>query len=314
MVEHIFCAQLSEERQVPFHGLAPLARIWVLVEYTGAWERSAVLFNDLPEPARRWLAELALSYETRQSMAVFIRRGPRSSGPLRCFVAITRPERQTLYAFQLASYQELPQLPLAELEQGAPAYDSYLSAEPLYLVCTHGKHDQCCAKFGMPIYREAARLAREQVWQCSHIGGDQFAANLVCLPHGIYYSRVKVPEVAAILEADRQGKLYLEKCRGRVVYPQPVQAAEHYLRQRTGHQELEAFILLKARQDGAYHRVLFRSRIDGTLHSLRLVEQQHPLAAVEGCRCNLSGKLLRQEYCLLEHRIYVPQASQAVVS
>ncbi|WP_069803382.1 sucrase ferredoxin [Thermogemmatispora onikobensis] len=314
MVEGIFCAQLSEERQVPIYGLAPLARIWVLVEYTGAWERSAVLYNDLPEPARRWLAEVALSYETRQSMAVFIRRGPRSSGPLRCFVAITLPERQALYAFQLASYEELPLLPLDQLEQGAPDYDCYLSAEPLYIVCTHGKHDQCCAKFGMPIYREAARLAGEQVWQCSHIGGDQFAANLVCLPHGIYYSRVKVPEVAAILEADRQGKLYLEKCRGRAIYPQPVQAAEHYLRQRTGQHELTAFIFLKARQDGAYHRVLFRSRLDGSLHSLRLVEQNQALATVEGCRCNLSGKLQRQEYCLLEHRIYIPQVQQAAVS
>ncbi|WP_376795443.1 sucrase ferredoxin [Thermogemmatispora sp.] len=313
MVERIFCAQLSEERQIPFHGLAPLARIWVLVEYTGAWERSAVLYNDLPLPARRWLAEVALSYEARQSMAVFIRRGPRSNGPLRCFVAITLPERQALYAFQLASYEELPQLPLEELEQGAAHYDRYLSAEPLYLVCTHGKHDQCCAKFGMPVYREAARLAGEQVWQCSHIGGDQFAANLVCLPHGIYYSRVKVPEVASILEADRQGQLYLEKCRGRALYPQPVQAAEHYLRQRTGLRGLEALTLLEAHQDGDYHQVLFRTRHDGALHSLRLSEQNQPLAAVEGCRCNLTGKLLRQEYCLLEHRIYIPQAQQATV-
>nr|BBH93947.1 hypothetical protein KTA_21460 [Thermogemmatispora argillosa] len=314
MVERIFCAQISEERQVPFHGLAPMARIWVLVEYTGAWERSAVLYNDLPEPARRWLANIALSYETRQSMAVFIRRGPRSSGPVRCFVAITQPERLALYAFQLAGYEELPRLPLAALERGAPDYDCYLSREPLYLVCTHGKHDQCCAKFGMPIYREAARLAGEQVWQCSHIGGDQFAANLVCLPHGIYYSRVKVPEVAAILEADRQGKLYLEKCRGRVLYPQPVQAAEQYLRERTGIRELEALVFLEARQDGPSHQVLFLSRIDGALHNLHLVEQSEPLAPVEGCRCSLIGKLQRQTYRLLEHRVYVPHVSQAVVS
>ena len=28
------------------------------------------------------------------------------------------------------------------------------------------------------------------VWECSHLGGDRFAANVVVLPHGFYYGQV----------------------------------------------------------------------------------------------------------------------------
>ena len=57
--------------------------------------------------------------------------------------------------------------------------------DPLVLVCTNGRHDPCCATFGRPlarVLREGAR--RDDVWECSHIGGDRFAANIVILPEG----------------------------------------------------------------------------------------------------------------------------------
>ena len=56
---------------------------------------------------------------------------------------------------------------------------------PLVLVCTNGRHDPCCATFGRPlarVLREGAQ--RDDVWECSHIGGDRFAANIVILPEG----------------------------------------------------------------------------------------------------------------------------------
>ena len=32
---------------------------------------------------------------------------------------------------------------------------------PLFMVCTHGNHDKCCAKFGIPVFREA----EEDCWR-----------------------------------------------------------------------------------------------------------------------------------------------------
>ena len=65
------------------------------------------------------------------------------------------------------------------------------------LVCTHGSRDVCCGKFGYPIYEELRRgyatgSARGlRVWRTSHLGGHRFAPNLMDLPEGRYWGRLK---------------------------------------------------------------------------------------------------------------------------
>jgi hypothetical protein len=54
-----------------------------------------------------------------------------------------------------------------------------VSEEPIYLVCTHGRHDACCAVRGRPVAAALAAAYPERTWECSHIGGDRFAANVV---------------------------------------------------------------------------------------------------------------------------------------
>ena len=71
----------------------------------------------------------------------------------------------------------------------------------LILVCTNGRHDQCCANRGRPLVR-ALRETRwaDQLWECSHIGGDRFAANVVVLPDSIYFGRVEPESAVPLLE------------------------------------------------------------------------------------------------------------------
>ncbi|WP_324278249.1 sucrase ferredoxin [Blastococcus brunescens] len=61
---------------------------------------------------------------------------------------------------------------------------------PTYLVCTHGGHDACCALRGRPLARALPTPGPADVWECSHLGGDRFAANVLVLPHGFYYGQV----------------------------------------------------------------------------------------------------------------------------
>ena len=69
---------------------------------------------------------------------------------------------------------------------------------PLFVVCTHGKHDPCCARYGRPLFEALSeQVGAESAWQCTHVGGDRFAANAVCLPHGVYYGRVERDDVEA---------------------------------------------------------------------------------------------------------------------
>lgn len=106
---------------------------------------------------------------------------------------------------------------------------------PLFLVCTHGKHDRCCAKFGRPLYD----AVREQVepgwaWQCSHVGGDRFAGNVVVLPDGAYYGRVDPSASWPVIEAALAGRIHLPCYRGRSHRGFPAQAAEIAVREATG--------------------------------------------------------------------------------
>jgi hypothetical protein len=296
-----FCAHISQEQQDSYIGLATYAKVWVMLEYTSPWEWIAIYNNQLPEPAKTWLITLANSYATSQAITLFIRQHTRPLQTINCFVGITRPDREALYRFRFDNYEEVMKLDLDALEAGSPAYDSYLTTEPLYLICTNGKHDMCCAKFGMPIHKEAARLAGEQVWHCSHCGGDQFAANLLCFPHGIYYSRVTVPEVATIIEADRQEQLYLEKCRGRSCYPPIVQAAEHYLRKQTSDYALNSFRWLDtANEENGNTTVRFQSTSGDIVHIMTIRHTKREINCAEAYRCDSTGKLTSQEFQLVK--------------
>ena len=63
------------------------------------------------------------------------------------------------------------------------------------VVCTHGRHDACCGKFGYPVYeglrREYAEPDGFRVWRASHLGGHRFAPTLVDYPEGRYWGRLE---------------------------------------------------------------------------------------------------------------------------
>ncbi|QBD78363.1 hypothetical protein EPA93_21115 [Ktedonosporobacter rubrisoli] len=244
MRERQFCAQVSRDAREPFIGTAPRVDCWLLLEYTGAWAPYEIMIeqSSLSTQVKEWIlhAGIALPHFRLQ----FIRQHTRPLQTINCFVAISREDRQALYKFSLSSYEDLLELNLAAILQGHPTYSQYICDEPLFLVCTHGKQDQCCAKFGMPIYTELAQQVADFTWHTSHVGGDKFAANIVCLPYGIYYSRVLRSEVEAIIASFRQGEIYIRKYRGRTSYPPTGQAADYFLRRITHIYDLQAFRLL----------------------------------------------------------------------
>jgi hypothetical protein len=102
--------------------------------------------------------------------------------------------------------------------------------EPLYLVCTHGKRDRCCATLGRPIADTLAALHGDDVWEISHIGGHRFAGNLVVLPDGLVYGGLDVAEAVGTVRLHQAGRLDLAHLRGRAGLPRAAQAAEVLLR------------------------------------------------------------------------------------
>ncbi|MCW2679277.1 MAG: hypothetical protein JWM62_678, partial [Frankiales bacterium] len=102
---------------------------------------------------------------------------------------------------------------------------------PLYLVCTHGRHDRCCALRGRPVAQALSRRHPERTWESSHVGGDRFAANLVVLPDGHYVGRVAADQVVALVDDLTAGRLPAGHIRGRSSLPLPTQAAQQFARE-----------------------------------------------------------------------------------
>jgi hypothetical protein len=101
---------------------------------------------------------------------------------------------------------------------------------PLFCVCTHGKHDTCCAERGRPAAAALEAAHREHTWEVSHIGGDRFAGNMLVLPHGLYYGRIDAVTGLTVAGAHLAGEVELDHLRGRSGLPTAVQYAEVALR------------------------------------------------------------------------------------
>jgi hypothetical protein len=124
------------------------------------------------------------------------------------------------------------------------------SADPLIAVCAHGKHDRCCAVRGR---RAAAAIHAEfpeWTWECSHLGGDRFAATMIVLPHGLYYGRMDTDDPARPVRLFREGRVEVARLRGRSSLPEVVQAAQHHARLRFGSDRIDDFAPLEVTPDG----------------------------------------------------------------
>jgi hypothetical protein len=130
--------------------------------------------------------------------------------------------------------------------------------EPLFLVCTNGRHDACCAEYGRPLARALAQAQPESTWECSHVGGDRFAGNLVCLPEGVYYGLLGPFDGPRVAAAHLDGRVDLEHYRGRSCHPFVVQAADYFARRELGLLGVHDLVAERLeRLDGDTSRVVF---------------------------------------------------------
>jgi hypothetical protein len=219
----------SEARQESLVGTASTVTRWLLLEDPGPWGVEAVRDARMPGEVKQQLAERARRHRVR---VVLIRRHGRSrpGGP-RCFAVSAAVGDRWVQTTTLRDVAEVLDLDFAGFHTGhrlgLEAYDS-----ALFLVCTHGRHDPCCAERGRPLARALAHSHPEQTWECSHFGGDRFAGNLVVLPEGLYYGRLDAESGPRIADQHAAGRLDLEHLRGRVTSSFAAQAAEWHLRSK----------------------------------------------------------------------------------
>jgi hypothetical protein len=218
------CTQRSEAAEESLAGTASTIRHWLLLEHAGPWGRDAL--HDARIPRELGTALRRLEHRSDARVLLIRRTGGRSDGGVACFAADT-------------TTPWLGRVQLDRIEDAAGldpmSHDAFEAvADPLVLVCTHGRRDPCCAERGRPLAAATAAAFPEITWESSHIGGDRFAGNLVAFPHGLYFGRVEPERGPRIVSAYRQGRIMLDRFRGRSCQPMHVQAAEIEIRTSLG--------------------------------------------------------------------------------
>jgi hypothetical protein len=209
------------------------------------------------------------------------------------YVVSVKEDHPSLHAFQLAGYADLLDVDIQAVLSGGQAYRQYQDFEPLILVCTNGKRDPCCAKFGPSLFRQLLKLEPGRVWQCSHDGGHRFAANAVCLPHGIFLGRLRAGDGQQVLDAYRRGEILLDHYRGRACYAEVVQAADYYLRRETGILDIASFHFLESEEsDSDIWNIRFQDIKSGKIHQLSIARETSGVKIYQSCNSDKFSLLI----------------------
>jgi hypothetical protein len=246
------CADRSAARGESLVATASRFRSWLLVEQPGPWGHDALIQSDLALDVGIRLRALGRRLGIR--VLLIKRREPPREGR-RCFLIYSGARERRIRSFEIEDPAALLDIDLAAMAERRFNGIGDPFEEPLYLVCTHGKHDPCCARRGGPLYRALSALPN--AWECTHIGGDRFAGNLVCFPHGLYFGRVGAEDGPRVAQAYADGRIELDFYRGHAAFSPPVQAAEHLIRIRQELRGVDDLVLVAHDDHGLRHRVEF---------------------------------------------------------
>ncbi|MGC4959841.1 sucrase ferredoxin [Gordonia sp. DT101] len=277
------CSDQSLERGDPMYGTASAGFSWLLLEVSGPWGPSVFLNSSkIIDPALG--RSIVRRVEATGMRIVAIRRpGRRAPTPRwRWFVVHSSPGEESIHQGEVddaTSYLDL----------ALDGSDGESSSDPVIAICAHGKHDQCCAVRGRSATTAIATEFPEWTWECSHLGGDRFAATMLVLPHGLSYGRVdSSDDPAALIRLYNEGRLDDEHLRGRTSLPHPVQAAQHFVRQKTGEDRIDALAALDVQRGDHRIRVVLDGN-DGPLEVILAEQMSDPLLST--CGSQVAGRV-----------------------
>ncbi len=267
------CSNQSLARNDPMYGTASAGTDWLLLELPGAWGNSA--FFESPTIIDPTLGRAIVRRAELAGMriAAIRRHGRRPAGPRwRWFVADSRPGREALWHGEVGG-------PGDYLDLVLDGSDGTTCSDPVVAVCAHGKHDQCCAVRGRRAVADIAAEYPEFTWECSHLGGDRFAATMLVLPVGLCYGRVDLADSPNLVRLYLDGRLDNAYLRGRTSIPHAAQAAQYFAREAFGDDRIDALAPL---------------HVDREEHTIRVVLDADPSALIVILRERLSDPLLSQ--------------------
>jgi len=208
------CSAASLTDAEPMAGTAPTDRAFLFVEYAGAWGRDAPSLlrehASIPDGVRTQLIR---------------RHRSAANGGLRVFAAWRAGDGFAVETTVLDSLTGLDTLDLSALAEGrSPGLTVH--DDPLWLVCTNGRRDVCCAELGRPVAAALTERWMAETWETTHLGGHRFSATLLALPSGVTLGRLDATTAVEACQEIAAGRHPTAYSRGRAGLDGRAQVAE----------------------------------------------------------------------------------------
>jgi hypothetical protein len=268
---------------------------WLLIEYRDEWTPD-IADVELPAVAKKWIAESGRKH--RRLRTQLIKRGTKEDrDDITVFLVVANTK---ILRWSLTKYEELADIDIAgvlsgDVEAGEPGPES------LYLVCTHGRRDRCCALHGRGLWHALSQLdLNGELWQSSHQGGHRFAATMLYLPLGIHYGQLRAQHAEPLVAQHKRGEIFdLMFYRGQTRWERPVQAAEGWLREQLALLTFSDVELLScSMHEGERWASRFRTN-DGMLHTLTVEPRTGEVARMASCTAKTPS--LPNYYYVIRH-------------
>ncbi|MEY4348434.1 MAG: hypothetical protein RIS43_853 [Actinomycetota bacterium] len=268
-----FCSELAAHE--PLAGSAPHKRVWLIIEQPGTWGSDALVESSLPEGLGEELKKLQESL----GIGVALARRPdlggverRTTKRRRLWLAHTTPGGVRMRAGSLDDISDVLRWDWQAILRGELPPIGRRSLDPVLFVCTNGKKDACCAKFGREIIDEL-RPDPEltgQIYECTHLGGHRFAPTALLLPYGYIYGRLNVERAREVLAAAWNVEVESQYLRGRSALPQWAQVAEIAVREQAQIRKADVLDVVALRSDRP-----IGASIAGTLQDGDVIQVRH---------------------------------------
>ncbi len=278
-----YCSDLSRNACEPIFGTASRGNIWLLLEHPEPWGQKALVDNRIPDVVKESLSSTLERINGGRFQ--LIRQSYSQTGAINFFIVVARESSPYVQHFKLKDYKELLDLDICDLARARNDTAGACERSPLYLVCTDGAHDKCCAKYGLRTYEFMREKFGYNVWASSHVGGDRFAANIVCFPHGLFYGRVTEADAVRVAGEYKEGRIFLANYRGRGCYPKNAQAGEFFVRLESGDISIDSLRFVREETvDHNSSRVTFESTEDGIIHTVCFSRKDSEIENPMTCR------------------------------
>ncbi len=287
-----FCRAESIDAGEPVAGSAAThTDVWIALEHDRPWAAKVASQPDLPAAVTERL--MSLQSDIEGARVQLVRGNAEVVRPDRVtlLLGVSSLSTPTVVRLTLASADALLDLDIpamvAALREGTMPAESEAITKPLVLVCTNGKRDRCCAKWGLPVYAALAERSEVECWQTTHLGGHRFAPTLLTLPDGLCYGRLTMDDLDPLVAAVVAGRVFEPErtLRGRTCLSAAGQAAEVAWRVGAGALEVAALASVDEAHDDDRVQVTLTDREGSThavaMHRRALGVDTHPSCAKE---------------------------------